>query len=100
MERITEQTAADIKNRRQKIGVSQRALAKEAGVSYRTILRFEKGTHTRDKQLEKIIGALENLEKSGQKPGPWWLSHRKMLRIDPGKQNEDFQRIEDRDSRE
>ena len=99
MERIVEQIAVDIKNRRQKIGISQEALAKEAGVSYRTILRFEKGGHIRDKELEKIIGALERLEKSGQKPGPWWLSHKRRLGIDPVEQ-EDFQRDGDRNSRE
>jgi len=68
-------TPADIKNRRRKIGISQEALAKEAGVSYRTILRFEKGGQVRDEKLEKIGSALERLEKSGQKPGAWWLSH-------------------------
>ena len=76
---MAQKTAASIKNRRQKIGVSQEALAKEAEVSYRTVLRFEKGNHTRDKKLEKIRNALERLEKSGRKPGSWWLSHKKRL---------------------
>ena len=82
MDRIAKQRAVDIKNRRQRIGVSQEVLAKEARVSYRTVLRFEKGGHIKDEKLEKIISALKRLEKSGQKPGPWWLSHKEMLRID------------------
>ena len=73
MDGIAKQIVADIKNRRQRMGISQEALAKEAGVSSRTILRFEKGGHIRDEKLEKIIIALEKLEKSGQKPGLWWL---------------------------
>ena len=79
MNRIAEQTAADIKKRRQRIGVSQEALAKEAGISYRTVIRFEKGKRTREINLEKIIATLGRLEKSGPKPGSWWLSHKKML---------------------
>ncbi|MCD5397672.1 helix-turn-helix domain-containing protein [candidate division NPL-UPA2 bacterium] len=63
----------DIKNCRQRIGVSQKVLAKEAEVSYRTVLRFEKGGHIRDEKLEKIISALEKLGKSGQSLSPWWL---------------------------
>ncbi len=90
MDRMGEQTAIDIKNRRQGIGVSQGALAEEAGVSYRTVLRFEKGGHIRDKKLERIISALERLEKSGLKLGPWWLSHKEMLGINLREQNEDF----------
>jgi len=80
MDRMAIQTAPDIKNRRQRIGVSQGILAKEAGVSYRTVLRLEKGNYRiREEKLEKIISALERLEQSGQKPGPWWLYHKKML---------------------
>lgn len=73
MDGIVKQTAVDFKNRRQGMGISQEALAKEAGVSSRTILRFEKGNHIRDEKLEKMAIALEKLEKSGQKPGLWWL---------------------------
>ncbi len=82
MDRITGEAIADIKKRRQRIGVSQEALAKEAGISYRTVIRFEKGNHTRAINLEKIIATLGRLEKSGPKPGSWWLSHKKMLNTD------------------
>lgn len=88
MEKIAEQRAADIKNRRQRIGVSQEALAKEAEISYRTVLRFEKGGHIRDEKLKKIISGLGRLEKSGQKLGPWWLSHKEVLGVDLGGQGE------------
>ena len=54
-----QQTGKDIKERRQAIGVSQEELAKEAGVSYRTVLRFEKGNKIRDEKLSKIVSALE-----------------------------------------
>ena len=73
IDRMTKQATINIKNRRQEMGISQEALAKEAGVSYRTILRFEKGNHIRGEKLGKIVIALEKLEKSGQKPGLWWL---------------------------
>ncbi len=78
MDKISEQTAMDIKTRRQIIGVSQRVLAEEAEVSYRTVLRFEKGGHIREKKFEKVIRALERLEQSGRKPGLWWLSHKEI----------------------
>ena len=89
MDRITGELIADIKKRRQGIGVSQEALAKEAGVSYRTVLRFEKGSHAREKNMEKIIATLERLEKSGPKPGSWWLSHKRTLNIELKQQKKD-----------
>ncbi len=83
MDRMVIPTAPDIKNRRQRIGVSQGTLAKEAGVSYRTVLRLEKGSRQiREEKVEQIIRALERLEQSGQKPGPWWLYHKRMLETD------------------
>jgi len=54
-------------------------LAKEAGISYRTVIRFEKGKQTREINLEKIIATLGRLEKSGPKLGSWWLSHKRIL---------------------
>ena len=75
-----QQTGKDIKERRERIGVSQEELAKEAGVSYRTVLRFEKGNKIRDGMLSKIVGALGKLEKSRQsdkKQSLWWVSHKR-----------------------
>ncbi len=66
-----------VKNRRLKIGVSQRELARNAGVSYRTIIRLEKGGNIREKMLQKILEALKQLELSGKKAGDWWKWHRK-----------------------
>jgi transcriptional regulator with XRE-family HTH domain len=66
-----------VKNRRIKIGISQRELAKNAGVSYRTVIRLEKGGKIREKMLEKILEALKTLELSGKEPGDWWKWHRK-----------------------
>ena len=75
-----EQTAEDIKERRERIGVSQEELAKEAGVSYRTVLRFEKGNRIRDEMFSKILKALQKLEKSGEsqkRQKLWWVSHKR-----------------------
>ncbi|MCK4325911.1 helix-turn-helix domain-containing protein [bacterium] len=75
-----QQTGRDIKERRQTIGASQEELAKEAGVSYRTVLRFEKGNKIRDEKLSKMVSALEKLEKSRQSQKSqslWWLSHKR-----------------------
>lgn len=81
MDKMTqEQTAKDIKERRERIGVSQEGLAKEAGVSYRTVLRFEKGNKIRDEKLSKVVSALEKLEKSRhseKRRSLWWLSHKR-----------------------
>lgn len=75
-----QQTGRDIKERRQTIGASQEELAKEAGVSYRTVLRFEKGNKIRDEKLSKMVSALEKLEKSqhsDKKQSLWWSSHKR-----------------------
>ena len=66
-----------VKNRRLRMGVSQRDLASKAGVSYRTIIRLEKGGNIREKMLQKILEALKQLELSGKKAGDWWKWHRK-----------------------
>lgn len=78
--RTQEQAGKDIKERRERIGVSQEGLAKEAGISYRTVLRFENGEQIRDKMFSKIVNALKKLEKSRQsqkKQSLWWLSHKR-----------------------
>ena len=75
MDGITLPVSVDIKKRRRKIGISQVILAGKAGVSYRTVIRLEKGGRIRDEKLGRIINVLEKLENSGQKPGSWWLSH-------------------------
>ena len=70
-------TGEEVRGRREGIGLSQEELAKEAGVSYRTVLRFEKGHQIRDEIGLKIMSGLERLEKSGRKPGLWWLSRKR-----------------------
>ena len=91
-----QQTGKDIKERRERIGVSQEELAKEAGVSYRTVLRFEKGNKIRDEKLLKVVGALERLEKSRQSEknrSLWWLSHKRAERGNSGGRSRDISRI-------
>lgn len=72
-----------LKNRRVKIGVSQRELARNAGVSYRTIIRLEKGENIREKMLQKMLEALKTLELAGKEPGDWWKWHRKVNQKGP-----------------
>jgi predicted transcriptional regulator len=68
-----------VKDRRIKIGVSQKELAKNAGVSYRTIIRLEKGGKIREKMSQKILEALKRLDLSGREPSDWWKWHRKVI---------------------
>ena len=70
---------AELKKRRIKLGISQEKLAEEAGLSYRTIIRFEKGQKVREATEQRIEKALKRLEEMGNKPDFWWLTHKKDL---------------------
>lgn len=66
---------AEIRKRRMAIGLSQVELARAAKVSYRTILRFEKGQQIRSAMEERILAALKAFEVAGKRPSNWWKCH-------------------------
>ena len=66
----------EFRRRRVEFAVSQEELAKIAGVSYRTIVRAEKGEKIRESSLKKISRALEILKSRGKEESLWWLSHK------------------------
>ena len=75
----------DFKNRRMTLNISQNDFAKIAGVSYRTILRFEQGKTVSGKSIDKIVHILENLESSSgnKNDNLWWKSHKNALMKKP-----------------
>lgn len=66
----------EVKKKRENLGISQEKLAHLSGVSYRTIIRLEKGFSIRKNNLEKIIRTLEVLERSKKEKNFWWETHR------------------------
>jgi len=66
----------EIKGKRVELSISQEELAKIAGVSYRTIIRMEKGGKIRKNSLKKISQALEIIKSRGKEETLWWLSHK------------------------
>jgi DNA-binding XRE family transcriptional regulator len=59
--------------------ISQREFAKIAGLSYWTIVQFEKGRSIRKSSMHKIVQAMENIESLRKDENLWWKSHRDSL---------------------
>ncbi len=59
--------------------MSQNDFAKIAGVSYRTIVRFENGKTVSSKSLDKIVHTLKTIESSPKNENLWWKSHKNSI---------------------
>jgi predicted transcriptional regulator len=75
----------DFKNRRMSLNISQSDFANVAGVSYRTILRFEQGKTVSVTSMDKIVRTLGGLESSpaNKNDNLWWKSHKNALLKEP-----------------
>lgn len=69
----------EFKNRRINSNISQNDFSQIAGVSYRTILRFEKGKPISEKSVHKIVRALKTIESSPKNENIWWKTHKNGL---------------------
>ena len=70
----------EFKKKRIELCISQGELAKLAGLSYWTIVQFEKGRRIRESSMRKIVGAMRTIEKSVSKnENVWWMSHKDNL---------------------
>ena len=74
----------EFKDRRIALNISQNDFAKVAGVSYRTIIRFEKGKTVSSKSVDKIVHTLKAIEFSPKDENLWWKSHKNSLLKKPG----------------
>jgi len=69
----------EFKKRRMLLNISQNDFADIAGVSYRTIIRFEQGKTASDKSVDKIVHTLKLLESKPKNENLWWESHKNSL---------------------
>ncbi len=69
----------EFKSRRIALNISQNDFAKVAGVSYRTIIRFENGKTVSSKSLNKIVHTLKTIESSPKDENLWWKSHKNSI---------------------
>lgn len=74
----------EFKNGRLALNMSQSDFAKLAGVSYRTIIRFEKEKTVSSKSMDKIVHTLKAIESSPKDENLWWKSHKNSLLKKPG----------------
>jgi predicted transcriptional regulator len=69
----------EFKNRRINLNISQKDFSQIAGVSYRTILRFERGKPISERSVHKIVQALKTIESSPKNENIWWKTHKNSL---------------------
>ena len=69
----------EFKSKRIALNMSQNDFAKIAGVSYRTIVRFENGKTVSSKSLDKIVHTLKTVESSPKNGNLWWKSHKNSI---------------------
>lgn len=69
----------ELRRKRIELCISQAQLGKIAGVSYRTIVRFENGEKIRKTSLDKIVRAMRRIERSPKNENLWWKSHKNDL---------------------
>jgi len=81
-EKILKIDAKEFKKRRIALNISQNNFANIAGISYRTIIRFEHGESINCTSVDKIVHTLEMLESKPKNENLWWKSHKNSF---PGK---------------
>jgi predicted transcriptional regulator len=69
----------ELRKKRVDLCLSQREFAKIAGLSYWTIVQFEKGRSIRKSSMYKIVQAMKNIESWRKDANLWWKSHKNSL---------------------
>lgn len=69
----------ELRKKRIQLCISQRDLGKIAGLSYWTIVQFEKGRNIRKSSMERIIQVMRKIDSFAKDENLWWKSHKDSL---------------------